>query len=180
MATIHRIRKNLSALSRVIIRPQTLLFGVLAITFIQPSSHTSASSATSPLVIGIAIWRHDGGPIIDVQENTYQRLKDEIEQLGLDGVSIVHIPESLRNAFDIEIIGSKFNVDVVIWGWYDKTAVRGYVDLVNSTRTDGMTNCLSTFLERGGNPDVIRVLKVLSEFDYYQDGVLFCVPRWTP
>jgi hypothetical protein len=180
MATIHRIYKNLSALSRVIIRPQTFLLGVLAIAFIQRSGHPTISSAPSPLVIGVASWRHVDGPFINVQENTFQHLKYEIERLGLDDVRIVHIPESLRNALDVDAIGSKYSVDVVVWGWYDKIAVRSYVDLVNSTRTDGMTNDLSTFLEKGGNPEVIRVLKVLSEFDYDQDGVSFCVPRWTP
>ena len=180
MVTITRIKKYYSALIHTIIQPQTLLFGVLAMMCIQPSDQPSVHSTTYPLVIGIASWRHVDGPFINVQENTFQRLKHEIELLGLDGVSIVHIPESLRNALDIDAIGSKYSVDVVVWGWYEKIAVRGYVDLVNSTRTDGMTNDLSTFLEKGGNPQVIRVLKVLNEFDYDQDGVSFCVPRWTP
>lgn len=177
---INRIRRHLSALSHAIIRPQILLFGVIAVAFVQPADHQVAISSTPPLVIGIAIWRHVDGPIIEVQEKTYQHLSHEIEHLGLDDVSILRLPVSLKNALDTDAIGSKFNVDVVVWGWYDKIAIRGYVDLVNSTRTDGMTNCLSTFLERGGNTNVIRVLKVLSEFDYDQDGVSFCVPRWTP
>jgi hypothetical protein len=177
---IKRIRRYLSTISHAIIRPQILLFGVIAVAFVQPADPPDVVSATPPLVIGVASWRHVDGPIIEVQEKTYQRLSREIKQMGLDDVSIVRLPVSLENALDADAIGSKFNVDMVVWGWYDKIAVRGYVDLVNATRTDGMTNCLSTFLERGGNTNVIRVLKVLSEFDYYQDGVSFCVPRWTP
>jgi hypothetical protein len=177
---INRIRRYLSAISDAIIRPQTLLLGVIAVAFVQPADHPDAIDTTPPLVIGVASWRHVDGPIIEVQENTYQRLTREIEQMGLDDVSVIRLPVSLKNALDADTIGSKFNVDVVVWGWYDNIAVRGYVDLVNATRADGLTNCLTTFLERGGNTNVIRVLKVLSEFDYYQDGVSFCVPRWTP
>ena len=177
---IKRIRRHLSGISHAIIRPQILLFGVIAVAFVQPLDHPVATSSTPPLVIGVASWRHVDGPIVEVQENTFQRLSHEIEQMGLENVSILRLPVSLNNALDADAIGSKFNVDLVVWGWYDKIAVRGYVDLVNATRKDGMTNCLSTFLERGGNTNIIRVLKVLSEFDYYQDGVSFCVPRWTP
>jgi hypothetical protein len=177
---IRRIRRYLSALSHAIIRPQILLFGVIAVAFVQQADYPDGFSATTPLVIGIASWRHVDGPIVEVQENTFQRLSREIEQMGLDDVSVKRLPVSLKNALDADTVGSKFNVDVVVWGWYDKIVVRGYVDLVNATRIDGMTNCLSTFLERGGNTNVIRVLKVLSDFDYYQDGVSFCVPRWTP
>lgn len=152
----------------------------MAVAFVQPADHPDAIASTPPLVIGVASWRHVDGPIVEVQENTFQRLSHEIEQMGLEEVSILRLPVSLNNALDADAIGSKFNVDVVVWGWYDEIAVRGYVDLVNATRTDGMTNCLSTFLERGGNTNVIRVLKVLSNFDYDQDSVSFCVPRWTP
>jgi len=152
----------------------------MAVAFVQPADQTNAASSIPPLVVGVASWRHVDGPIIEVQENTFQRLSREIERMGLDDISVIRLPISLKNADATDTIGSKFNIDMVVWGWYDKIAVRGYVDLVNATRTDGMTNCLSTFLERGGNTNVIRVLKVLSEFDYYQDGVSFCVPRWTP
>jgi hypothetical protein len=177
---INRFRRYLSAISDTIIRPQTLILGVLAFSFVQPVDHPDGFSATPPLVIGIANWRHIDGPIVEVQENTIQRLSREIGQMGLDDVSVIRLPVSLNNALDADTVGSKFNVDVVVWGWYDNIVVRGYVDLVNATRIDGMTNCLSTFLERGGNTNVIRVLKVLGDFDYYQDGVSFCVPRWTP
>jgi hypothetical protein len=177
---VNRIRKYLSAISDAIIRPQILLLGVITIAFVQPADHPDVVSVSPPLVIGIASWRHVDGPIVEVQENTFQRLSREIGQMGLDDVSVKRLPVSLNNALDADTVGSNFNVDVVVWGWYDSVAVRGYVDLVNATRIDGMTNCLSTFLERGGNTNVIRVLKVLSDFDYYQDGVSFCVPRWTP
>lgn len=177
---INRMRRYISAVSQAIIRPQFILFGVMAIAFVQPVDHPNSIASIRPLVIGVASWRHVDGPIIKVQEKTYQRLVDEVAKMGLDDVSVVRLPVSLKNALDVETIASKFNIDVVVWGWYDKIAVRGYVDLVNATREDGMTNCLTTFLERGGNTNVIRVLKVLSGFDYDQDGVSFCVPRWTP
>lgn len=177
---IKRIRRHLSGISHAIIRPQIIFFGVIAVAFVQPANYPEAISSTPPLVIGVASWRHVDGPLVEVQENTFQRLSREIEQMGLEEVSILRLPVSLNNALEADAIGSKFNVDVVVWGWYDKIAVRGYVDLVNATRLDGMTNCLSTFLERGGNTNVIRVLKALSNFDYDQDGVSFCVPRWTP
>ncbi len=174
------MRRYISAVSQAIIRPKLILLGLMAVVFIQPVDHSGVTASIPPLVIGVASWRHVDGPVIDVQERTYQQLGAEIKQIGLDEVSVVRLPVSLKNALDVDAIGSKFNVDMVVWGWYDEIAIRGYVDLVNATRADGMTNCLTTFLERGGNTNVIRVLKILSEFDYYQDGVSFCVPRWTP
>ena len=177
---INRVRRYISAISKSFIRPQIILLGVVAVAFIRPADQPERSPSSPPLVIGIASWRHVDGLMIDIQERTYQRLAGEIDQMGLTDVSVIRLPVSLKNALDVDAIGSKFNVDVVVWGWYDKIAVRGYVDLVNATRADGMTNCLTTFLERGGNTNVIRVLNVLSDFDYDQDGVSFCVPRWTP
>ena len=141
---------------------------------------TEPSNASSDLRIGIAQWRQDGSITLDVQQSTYQQLMQALEPLELNSVFIVLLPTSLSNAKDVDAVAAAYNVDVVVWGWYDEIAVRGYVDLANSTAEDGMTNDLQTFLERGGSTETIRVLKTLSEFDYYDDGVSFCVPRWNP
>jgi len=133
-----------------------------------------------PLTIGVARWRHEGGAVRDVQERTYSRITEELKDHHLTNVSVVRIDAVLKNADEVDSVAAESKVEVVIWGWYDDTAVRGYVDLANATRDDGMTNCLSTFLERGGNTNVIRVLNILSDFDYAQDSISFCVPRWTP
>jgi hypothetical protein len=87
---------------------------------------------------------------------------------------------ALNNAHDVDAIADQYGVNLLVWGWYDEVAVRGYVDLAHATTKDGMGNSLSQFLEDGNNTGVIRVLKILSAFDYEVDGVGFCVPRWTP
>ena len=130
-------------------------------------------------MIGVASWRNGGGEFQDVQGQTYDRLVPALQDLGME-VGIIKIPAELNNAGDVEAIAAAYGVDVLIWGWYDQTAVRGYVDLANATEQNGMTNSLGQFLENGGDTDAIRVLKVLSGFDYEEDGVYFCVPRWKP
>ncbi len=157
-----------------------ILVTSIILVFASSSLTAPKSEQQPPLTIGVAQWRQEGGPFMDVQETTYRRLVDELLALDLPDVSVVRIPETLKNADQVDSVASEHNVDVVVWGWYDDTGVRGYVDLANATRDDGKTNCLSTFLERGGNTNVIRVLNILDDFDYNQDGVSFCVPRWTP
>lgn len=139
----------------------------------------AATASRSALRVGVAQWRQDGGAQQDVQQRTRNRLVEALEDLQLD-IEIVAVPVHLENADDVDAVTAAYDVDVLVWGWYDETAVRGYVDLANATEENGMTNSLAQFLENGGSPEVIRVLNALSSFDYIEDGVCFCVPRWNP
>jgi len=130
-------------------------------------------------VVAIAQWRHAGGAYQEVQQRTQARLMDALAELDLN-VNVTTIPVELQNANDVDVVASMYGADVLVWGWYDGTAVRGYVDLANATEENGMTNSLGQFLENGGSPEVIRVLNALNDFDYQQDGISFCIPRWTP
>ncbi len=130
------------------------------------------------LMVGVAQWRYEGGPNLDFQERTYHRLLEAIS--ALNNVTLIQIPISIENADAVDQVALQYDLDVLVWGWYDKSAVRGYVDLANATTEDGKTNSLSTFLENGGSTEAIRVLKALGKFAYQEDGVSFCVPRWTP
>ena len=152
----------------------SMLFLLSAVRFVPQVA------AEEKLVVGVAAWRCDGGAQQDVQELTYQRLLQGVLEKKLEHVEVIKIPAALNSARDVDEVARRFHVDVITWGWYDEIAVRGYVDLANATEENGMTNSLAQFLENGGNTEVIQVLKVLSDFDYYQDGVSFCVPRWTP
>jgi hypothetical protein len=154
--------------------------GLFLLVLVQPVIINSKASDYPELVIGIAQWRHAVGPQNHLQDRTYQRLVEALEPMDLNNVTIKLVPVALNNAHDVDAIADQFGVNVVVWGWYDEVAVRGYVDLAHATTADGMANSLSQFLEDGNNTEVIRVLKILSEFDYYEDGVGFCVPRWTP
>jgi len=128
------------------------------------------SNASADLIVGVARWRQEGSTTFAVQQSTYKRPVQALESLDQESVSIVQAPASLNNADDVDAIAARYNADVIVWGWCDEMAVRGYVDLANATRADGMTNDLQTFLDRGGSPETMRVLKALSEFDYYEDG----------
>ncbi len=130
------------------------------------------------LMVGVAQWRYEGGPELDIQEHTYDRLLEAISTLK--NVTLVRIPISLENADAVDLVTLQYQLDVLVWGWYDKSAVRGYVDLAKATTGDGKTNSLSIFLENGGSTEAIHVLKALSKFEYQEDGVSFCIPRWAP
>ena len=134
----------------------------------------------APLVIGIAQWRQDGGPSIDVQERAFSTLNGQINEAGMSNVTLVKLPENLDNARQVDQIAAKFGVDMILWGWYDLTAIRSYVDLANATQDDGLSNSLDAFLDHGGSTQAVRVLILLSSLDYDLDGLYFCVPRWTP
>lgn len=164
---------------RMVKRFGFLLLLLLAFPVIEKETEAQAAGI-SPLVIGVAEWRHEGGPVLDVQANAYDSLLAELELLGLEQVTIVKIPASLATAMDTDAVAAEFDVDMILWGWYDDVAVRSYVDLANATQEDGLTNSLDAFLRHGGSTQAIRVLKVLSAFDYYETGLYFCVPRWTP
>ncbi len=131
-------------------------------------------------MVGVAQWRHEGGPELDLQQQAYSTLLPQLEASGLEDVVVVKVPVTLNTAADAEGVAAQFGVDVLLWGWYDQVATRSYVDLANATQEDGLTNSLDAFLEHGGPVEAIRVLKLLSEFDYNETGLYFCVPRWTP
>jgi hypothetical protein len=143
------------------------------------SPTVSASQITS-LVIGVAEWRQESGPFIDVQENAYDMLNELITNAGLNEVTAIKLPVSLANASMADRVAAEFGVDMILWGWYDPVAIRSYVDLADATDENGLANSLDAFLKRGGSTQTIRVLKLLSELDYNQTGLYFCVPRWTP
>jgi hypothetical protein len=84
------------------------------------------------------------------------------------------------NAQAIDALAARYDVDVILWGWYDQEMVWSYVDLARATDSSGRTNSLAAFLEKGGSPEAVRVMQILSAFDYDQDGAYFCVPRWSP
>jgi hypothetical protein len=157
-----------------------ILLSVIIILYLFSSVVNTQGEEASQLVIGVAEWRHASGPGITVQSNTYNQLLDKLLFLNQDEFEVILLPTSLDTAREVDQIASQFGVDILVWGWYDEVAVRGYVDLANATEENGMTNSLAAYLENNGNPLAIRVLKILSEFDYYEDGVTFCVPRWTP
>jgi hypothetical protein len=157
-----------------------ILASIFLILYLFSSAVITQGDETTHLSIGIAQWRHVNGPEIAIQQETYDRLSDRLMALNLDDIDVIQLPTSLKNAEDVDLVASRYGVDILVWGWYDEVAVRGYVDLANATEQNGMTNSLAAYLENEGNPLAIRVLKVLSEFDYYEDGVSFCVPRWTP
>jgi len=165
--------KSRSRVSLFLMAFLSLLFLISAVRF-RPGAPTQ-----DRLLVGIARWRYDGGPSQDVQEQTFSNLVQKLKDVDLD-VEVSKIPAVVKNANDIDAVASEYGVDVLIWGWYDEVAVRGYVDLADATEENGMTNSLGQFLENDGNTDVIRVLKTLSGFDYDRDGVYFCVPRWKP
>jgi hypothetical protein len=157
-----------------------VLFALLSLLFLNSAVSIRPGAPTQErLLVGIARWRHDAGPSQDVQEQTFNNLVRKLKDVDL-GVEVIKIPSAVNNANDVDAVAAQYGADVLIWGWYDEVAVRGYVDLANATEENGMTNSLGQFLENGGNTDVIRVLKTLSGFDYDRDGVYFCVPRWTP
>jgi len=133
-----------------------------------------------PLVIGIAQWRKDSGPFIDVQERAYSTLKNQISQSELSNVSLINLPVYLDKATQVDQIANEYSVDMILWGWYDPIAIRSYVDLANATQDDGLSNSLAAFLEHGGSEQAVRILILLSTLDYDLDGLYFCVPRWTP
>ena len=169
-------------LSKAVINIKTLFFSSAFILIFISASYTDKPDVYiyPDLVIGIAQWRHENGPMMSIQEETFLNLTEKLDSMALSKVSVVKIPAALQNANDVNSIAAEFNVDVIVWGWYDEAAVRGFVDLANATQEDGLSNSLNAFLENGGSTEAIRVLKVLSEFDYFEDGVFFCVPRWTP
>lgn len=154
--------------------------GLFLLVIAQPMIKDTESTQYPELVIGIAQWRHAGGTKNDVQGRTYQRLVEALEPFDLNNVSVKKVSAVLNNAYDADTLADQYGVNLLVWGWYDEVAVRGYVDLAHATTIGGMANSLSQFLEDGNNTEVIRVLKILSEFDYEVDGVGFCVPRWTP
>jgi hypothetical protein len=153
---------------------------VLISLYLLSTASNTQGVETTPLIIGIAEWRHASGPYIAVQQVTYDRLSEKLIILDPDEFEVIQVPTTLINANSVDEVASRYGLDILVWGWYDEVAVRGFVDLANATEENGMTNSLAAYLENGGNPLAIRVLKVLSEFDYYEDGVSFCVPRWTP
>jgi len=154
---------------------------LVPMTMIDKSGDTVVNaSAVTPLVIGVAEWRHESGPLIDVQQNAYDTLNELIDSASLTDITVVMLPVSLATAAEAEAVAAKYQVDMVLWGWYDPTAVRSYVDLADATDEAGLSNSLDAFLKRGGSTQAIRVLKLLSELDYNQTGLYFCVPRWTP
>jgi hypothetical protein len=165
--------KSGSHLSLFLMATLSLLFISSAVS-IQP-----VASSQDTLMVGIANWRRDGGHSQDVQGQTFNNLVQKLKAVDLEA-KVFKIPAELKNANEVDFVAAQYGADVLIWGWYDEEGVRGYVDLANATEENGMTNSLGQFLENGGNTDVIRVLKTLSGFDYDQDGVYFCVPRWTP
>ncbi|MEN8241993.1 MAG: hypothetical protein ABFS17_08740 [Chloroflexota bacterium] len=134
----------------------------------------------TPLVIGIAQWRQDSGSFIDVQERAYATLNNQISQAELSNVTLEKLPVYLDNAMQVDDVAAEYAVDMILWGWYDPTAIRSYVDLANATQDDGLTNSLAAFLEHGGSTQAVRVLILLSTLDYDLNGLYFCVPRWTP
>jgi hypothetical protein len=139
-----------------------------------------SASQITPLVIGVAEWRQESGSFIDVQDNAYNTLNELIANAGLSEVTVIKLPVSMANARMADEIATKYKVDMILWGWYDPVAVRSYVDLADATDENGLSNSLDAFLKRGGSTQTIRVLKLLSELDYNQTGLYFCVPRWTP
>ena len=160
---------------------KTILFlGAIFAIFTTAAQGTIEHYKHPSLVVGVAQWRYEGGSLQNIQTPIYELLLERIGSLGLNNVEVIKIPTSLNNANDVDGIAEEYKVDVIVWGWYDETASRSFVDLANATQADGMTNSLGQFLENGGSTEVIRVLKVLSQFDYYEDGVFFCVPRWAP
>lgn len=165
--------KSRTRLSLILAALLSLLFLISAVSI------RSDSPNQDTLVVAIARWRHDGGHLQDVQEETFNNLGQKLQDMNLD-VEVIKIPYVVQNANDIDTVAAHYGADVLIWGWYDEDGVRGYVDLANATEENGMTNSLGQFLENSGKTDVIRVLKTLSGFDYDRDGVYFCVPRWTP
>ncbi len=154
--------------------------GLVMLVFSSSSISAPGPRESPSLVVGIAEWRHDGGPVVDVQQETLVELVNRLREKGLDDVQVVPVAATLQNARQVDQVAAQYDVDILVWGWYDEVAVRGYVDLPFATNEEGKTNCLTTFLEKGGSPDAIRVLDALSEFDYVVNGVSFCVPRWTP
>lgn len=167
-----------SGLKRIKLAHILIAFISLVVLFAAVDTWTATASQAA-LRVGVAEWRRDGGGVQDVQQRTHQRLQAALEIIELD-VEIIDLPIQLRNAADVDAVAAEYDVDVLVWGWYDEVAVRGYVDLANATEENGMTNSLAQFLKNGGSPEVIRVLNALSNFDYIEDGVCFCVPRWTP
>ena len=169
-------------MNKALINTRTFLFTCAFIFFITYSSHIEKPEVYifPDLVVGVAQWRHESGPVMGIQEETFLNLTEKLDSMALTKVTVIKIPAVLQNANDVDSIAAEFEVNVIIWGWYDEVAVRGYVDLANATQEDGIINNLSAFLENGESTEVIQVLKVLSEFDYFEDGVNFCVPRWTP
>jgi len=157
-----------------------IIFSFISVLFIISAQIKPAYDDQIDLVIGIAEWRHLEGPEINVQQNTYLQLSEDLQSKGLEDVNVVLVPATLKNANYVEKVISQFGLDVLVWGWYDQNSVRGYVDLANATEENGMTNSLAAYLENGGKTNVIQVLKVLNEFDYDLDGIRFCVPRWSP
>lgn len=179
------IKRVISAFNQFLKKPSNLVL-ISALLLVVFSAQSKSSSAEAevyeypPLRVAVAQWRHEGGNPQNVQQSTYDSLVSELDDLQLENVIVEQIPVALRNANDVDRVASDFQVDVIVWGWYDEIAVRGFVDLANATQEDGLTNSLDAFLKNGGSTESIRVLKVLSEFDYIEDGVYFCVPRWTP
>jgi hypothetical protein len=161
------------------LRKPILISAFIALYLFSSATITLGEEPTQ-LVIGVAEWRHASGPEIAVQQNIYHRITDKLIALDLDDFEVVQLQSWLNNADDVDLITERYGIDILVWGWYDEVAVRGYVDLANATEENGMNNSLAAYLENDGNPLAIRVLKLLNEFDYYEDGVSFCVPRWTP
>lgn len=179
---IHIVIIVFNKVNDTLINTKTLFFTGAFIFLVSTASFKEESKIYMfpDLVVGVAQWRHESGPVMTIQEETFLNLTEKLDSMALTKVSVVKIPAALQNANNVDSIAAEFEVDVIVWGWYDEDAVRGFVDLANATQEDGLTNSLSTFLENGESTEIIRVLKVLSEFDYFKDGVFFCVPRWTP
>ncbi len=156
-----------------------LIFLLLLVPVNLPNLNAQADSGEE-LVIGVAEWRHEGGPVTDWQQAAYEQLQTALEPLALDGVQIIKIPVALDTARDVDRVAEDYDVNMILWGWYDEVATRSYVDLADATQDDGLTNSLDAFLEHGGSPHAVRVLLILSKFDYVESGLYFCVPRWTP
>ncbi len=163
---------------------RNLTYGLLAMVLLAAAlfllPRRVSSQASQPLRIGIAEWRQEGGPARDLQSRVHRTLRERLKPLGLAGVSVTEIPEPVPNAEAIDTLASKYDVDVIVWGWYDQEMVWSYVDLARATDSSGRANSLAAFLQQGGSPDAVRVMQVLSAFDYDQDGAYFCVPRWSP
>jgi hypothetical protein len=177
----HNLKASIAGILR---SPRLFVCGVLAnvvlaaVLFVQP--RLQSTQASPSLRIAVAEWRQEGGPSRDLQSEVYDILVGRLAPLGLAATSVIQIPEAISNAEAIDAVAAKYGVDMVVWGWYDQEAVWSYVDLARATDGAGRTNSLAAFLERGGHTEAVRVLQVLSAFDYDQDGAYFCVPRWSP
>ncbi|MGD9099138.1 MAG: protein kinase, partial [Anaerolineae bacterium] len=85
-----------------------------------------------------------GSESYDVSQRIYDKLSDDLHQLGESGVSVYQVPEVVESSEAAVVLGSRYGATTVLWGYYDDIGISPNVEAVGGLED----NLLSVGLER--------------------------------